>query len=88
MVLRLAADGSDEAFAAGADNERTTKPFEFFHFANESEVVVDILAKADAGVEEDLGWVYAGGLGGFDAVEEERFHFFDDIVVAGIGLHG
>src|SRR5882672_8789564 len=86
--LRLAADRADESLAAGADNKRSSQLLELPHFADEGEIVVDVLAKADARIEKDLIRVDPSRFCSRDSLDEERFHFLHHVFVMRTNLHG
>ncbi len=74
---RLAGDAHEEGIAEVAVG---------VHAGHQFVVVVQRLAEAEAGVEDDV--VEAGGVEAGDAVGEKTAHVGDDIVVDGILLHG
>ena len=79
--------GADEALARGAQHDRTAKGGDAVEVGQQQEIVLERLAEADAGVEQDLCLAHAGGKRRRHALLEEDDDLADHVVVAGIDLH-
>lgn len=80
-------DFSDEGFSGNTEQERAIADTQLVEVFEEFEVVLEVFAKSDAGIEtEPLGIDADGGAGG-ETFFEKIAHFGDDVFVMGGVLH-
>ncbi len=80
-------DVAECGFAGGTEEYGVGGCGELVEVSEECEVVLVCFAKAEAGIDDDVGLGYAEGLGGLGAVHEVVEDFVCDIPVGWVLLH-
>src|SRR6185369_965845 len=79
---------ADCALAAGADDERVPKRVEKREAIHQLEVVADVLAEAEARIDEDMLALYARLDRGLDPLLQPKIDLDQHVVVPRVVLHG
>ncbi len=88
LELSLAGESAEEGFAGDADEQGAGTDAEGGQMTQEREVVFEVFAEAEAGIQRDAPKVDPGFLDGLEAALEVVAHVLHDVVIMRVLLHG